>query len=81
MKELCLWTDYQKCNFSHLITHFICKEKGEDDKSRTTLCRLQQEIDKLLAPLTPSAVTPHHEEIINYENDDEEIEFANEDQG
>jgi len=26
------------------------KEKGEDDKSRTTLCRLQEEIDKLLAP-------------------------------
>merc|ERR550534_1215176 len=56
------------------------KEKGEDDKSRTTLCRLQEEIDKLLAPLTPSAVTPRHEEVINDENEAEEIEFANEDQ-
>ena len=44
---------------------------------------MQEEIDKLLAPLTPNAVTPHHEEIINDEDDDndqnEEIDFENED--
>ena len=34
-----------------------------------------------MAPLTPSAVTPRHEEVINDENEEEEIEFANEDQG
>ena len=36
-----------------------------------------------MAPLTPNAVTPHHEEIINDEDDDndqnEEIDFENED--
>jgi len=58
----------------------VKKEKGEDDKTRTTLCRLQEEIDKLLAPLTPSAVTPHHEEVTNADIKEEDIEFDNEDQ-
>ena len=43
---------------------------------------MQEEIDKLLAPLTPSAVTPHHEEVIIDDDEDdenEEIDFDNED--
>jgi hypothetical protein len=31
--------------------------------------------------LTPSAVTPHHEEVINADIEEEDIEFDNEDQG
>ena len=35
----------------------------------------------IIAPLTPSAVTPHHEEVINADIEEEDIEFENEDQG
>jgi hypothetical protein len=31
--------------------------------------------------LTPSAVTPHHEEVTNADIEEEDIEFDNEDQG
>ena len=37
---------------------------------------MQEEIDKLLAPLTPSAVTPHHDDD---DDENEEIDFDNED--
>ena len=36
---------------------------------------------QFIAPLTPSAVTPHHEEATANGNEEEEMEFDNEDQG
>ena len=51
-----------------------CKQGLSESKSRNTLSKLQDEIDKLLAPLTPNAVTPKEEliEVAVIEDDDDD---------
>ena len=55
-----------------------CKQGLSESKSRNTLSKLQDEIDKLLAPLTPNAVTPKEEliEAAVIEDDDDRMSIS-----
>ena len=53
-----------ECNFG--------KQDLSESKSRNTLSKLQDEIDKLLAPLTPNAVTPKEDLIVDADEEEDD---------
>ena len=53
-----------ECNFG--------KQGLSESKSRNTLSKLQDEIDKLLAPLTPNAVTPKEDLVVDADEEEDD---------